>query len=154
MGQAQPCVDSLTISINYKCSIADYKPVCACNGKTYRNDCDATHNGGIKSGNWKDGTCSGFEFDIIPTFVTNDDYIHFSLLQNSTDLATILIIDMYGKPMFYRTIASSEFVDYSGQKKATLDINAFISWQVGTYLMMVYNGKGTYRYQKFVKFGY
>jgi hypothetical protein len=61
---------------------------------------------------------------------------------------------MYGKPMYYRTIASSDFFDYAGQKKAIVEINEFLGWQVGTYLMMVYNGKGTYRYKKFVKFGY
>jgi len=151
--KSQSCIDSLKIDLLFKCSIPDYKPVCGCNGVTYRNDCEATHNG-IAQGRWTDGTCSGFEFDITPTFVTNDDHISFSLIQNSTNVTTILIIDMYGKPMYYRTIASSEFFDYSGQKKAIVEINEFLGWQVGTYLMMVYNGKGTYRYKKFVKFGY
>jgi hypothetical protein len=48
--------------------------------------------------------------------------------------------------MYYRTLPA--------QKRIELQISEFMSWQVGVYIMIVYNRKGAYRYQKFVKVGY
>ncbi len=146
---AQVCIDSLRITPGYVCPDPTFKPVCGCDGKTYRNDCEAKYRYGVNTWN-ADGPCSGFEFDILPTYVSpymqGLEAIKFKLIQNSETPATLVIIDSYGKSMYYRTLP--------GLKEIDIYINEFINWQIGVYIVLVYNGKGTYRYKKFVKVGY
>jgi hypothetical protein len=79
-------------------------------------------------------------------YKNNIKIIIFVFVQSIDYPSTLNIIDTYGKIMYYRTLPA--------QKRIELQINEFMSWQVGVYIIIVYNGKGAYRYQKFVKVGY
>lgn len=150
------CVDSNRISPYYPCPDPTYQPVCGCDGKTYRHICDAVQRHGINS--YSDGPCSNLEFDIIPNVVTNDSYLNFTIVEKTSYPVTVLVMDIFGKVMYQQLISPgsmsnacstvTNFLCYNFQ------FNAFTAWQVGPYIILVYNTKGDYRYQKFLKVGY
>lgn len=132
------CVDSLAISPGFPCPDAKYEPVCGCDGKTYRNLCEAENKYGVQS--TTPGSCSGFEFDIIPTY--SPYYIYFTLVQATPNFTRLFVVDYYGKLWYERQIAAAPRED--------LQIN--ITYLTpGPYIIYVYDSKGTYRWKKFIK---
>lgn len=139
------CKDSSRINLAFPCPKPDYYPVCGCDGVTYRNICSAEMQNGIRQGQWRDGSCSGLEFDIYPTY-TNDK-LHFAFVQpqNVTTTANLVIIDQYGSMILYQTL----YPDLSGRVEFDIEM---ISYKIGVYIMFLYNGRGDYRYKKFVRY--
>ncbi len=136
--QNNGCVDSLAISPFFPCPNNEFYPVCGCNGVTYRNECDARNKNGVRT--FSDGTCSGFEFDIIPTF--DPFYLYFTLVQSTPNFSRAFIVDTYGKLWWQKEIAASQ------REYFQIDITYLT---VGTYILYVYDTKGTYRYKRFTK---
>ncbi len=136
--QQYGCVDSLSISPYSPCFNPDFYPVCGCDGKTYRSECDAKQRNGVQY--TTDGSCSGFEFDILPTF--DPFYLYFTLVQSNPNFSRVFIVDMYGKLWWQRelTAVPREYIQ--------IDISYM---SVGTYIIYVYDTKGTYRWNKFTK---
>jgi hypothetical protein len=149
---AQFCIDSSKINLQFQCPDASYKPVCACDGKTYRNICSAEMQNGILQGQWRDGSCSGLEFDIYPT-ITNDN-LNFSFvqLQNNAATAELYIVDQYGAIMYYKSLyVDPSFCD-GFSCKSNLLITETAYYRQGVYIMFLFNGKGDYRFKKFIKY--
>jgi hypothetical protein len=135
----------LAINPYFPCPVNDYNPVCGCDQKTYRNECDAKFKNGVNS--YNQGTCSGFEIDIIPTF---DPFtLTFTLAQSNPLFTHLFVIDFYGRLWWNKEITpqpSSRANLYLTQIQ--VDISAL---PVSSYLLYVYDSKGTYRYKKFTK---
>ncbi|MEN9459191.1 MAG: hypothetical protein RL135_1796 [Bacteroidota bacterium] len=139
------CIDPLNISPGFPCPDPTYRPVCGCDGITYRHDCDARYRNGVQT--WSDGPCSGFEFDLIPTFVTDFDILRLTFVQNTGKPATLYLLDYFGKIMIQRTLPASDNFAAPFQ----FDLPEINSMRPGPYIVIIFNSQGTYRYKKFVK---
>lgn len=134
--QQYTCIDSLGRSPQDRCA-GEFRPKCGCNGVTYRNDCDILRNG-VKS--WTEGSCSGYEFDIFPTY--NPYYIDFTLVQATPNFSRMTIVDFYGKLWFEKDLTAVD------REYFQIDLTLMTP---GPYIIFVYDTKGTYRWKKFVK---
>lgn len=132
------CIDSLAINPSFPCPQNDFKPVCGCDNETYRNECEAGQKYGVQT--YYDGSCSGFEIDIIPTF---DPFsLTFTLVQANPNFARLFIVDMYGKLWWEKEISAVP------KESFPIDI---VPLSIGTYILYVYDTKGTYRYKRFTR---
>lgn len=139
------CIDPNRAISNYPCPTPDYVPVCGCDGKTYRNVCEAQMRNGVQF--WQSGPCSGFEIDVIPTVIDINNTLRVSFSSNSGITAQFVITDFWGKLVMQRTLpalvnASVPFV---------FDLPEASLLRTGVYIIFVYDGQGRYRYLKFVK---
>lgn len=138
MAQQFGCIDSLSLSPGFPCPNNEFYPVCGCNNKTYRNDCEAKYRYGVRT--TTEGSCSGYEIDILPNY---DPYqIYFTLVQARPNFTRLFIVDMFGKLWWQKEITAAP------REYFTVDIS-YLS--PGNYLLFVYDTKGTYRYKKFVR---
>ena len=136
--QAFGCIDSLAISPGFPCPDPTYYPVCGCDNKTYRNVCDATLRNGVLT--YVDGSCTGFEFDIIPTI---DPFsITFTLVQATPRTAQLFIVDINGRTWIQRPLFAVDRQFY------TIEISTL---NYGPYILYIYDSNGSYRWKKFVK---
>ncbi|MDP1726469.1 MAG: Kazal-type serine protease inhibitor [Bacteroidota bacterium] len=139
------CIDPLGVNPSASCP-TDYVPVCGCDQVTYRNQCVAQYRNGVLT--FIEGPCSGFEFDLFPSFVSQNDVLRVTFVQNTGMPANFFIIDSFGKLVMQRTLpARDQFND-----PFVFDLPEIIDLRQGTYIVMIYNAKGTYRYKKFVRF--
>lgn len=89
---------------------------------------------------YTDGSCSGYEFDIFPTY--NPYYIYFTLVQATPNFSRMFIVDIYGKLWIEKEITAA------AREEFQIDITYLAP---GPYIIYVYDSKGTYRWKKFVK---
>ncbi len=143
---AAQCIDQLGINPTAPCS-TDYTPVCGCDQKTYRNTCYAQYRNGVQT--YVEGPCSGFEFDIFPLYVSQDNYfdLNVTFVQNAGIPAHFVIVDVFGNLVYERSLPA--FTQYVDAYRFQLDVSGF---RQGVYIAMLYNTKGTYRYIKFTKY--
>ena len=139
------CIDPLSISPGFPCPDPTYKPVCGCDQVTYRNDCEARYRAGVLA--FSDGPCSGFEFDMIPNFVGENDRMRFTFVQNTGITATMYVLDYYGKLMIQRTLPASD----NFAAPFIFDMPEVNYMRPGPYIVIVFNAQGAYRFKKFVK---
>jgi hypothetical protein len=144
--QFMGCKDSSKVNLAFPCPDPTYKPVCGCDGVTYRNICAAELQNGISPGQWRDGSCSGLEFDIFPTYTHDNLNFSFVQPQNVTTTANLVIIDQYGAMMKFQTL----YPDLSGRVDLFITETAY--YRPGVYIMFLYSGNGDYRYKKFVRY--
>ncbi len=143
--QAQNCIDPFNISPSFPCPDPTYRPVCGCDGITYRHVCEAQYRNGVTQ--YTDGPCSGFEFDLIPNFVSGTDVLRFTFVQNTGQPASFYVLDYFGKVMMQRILPASD----NFAAPYIFDMPEISEMRPGPYIVIVVNSKGTYRYKKFVK---
>lgn len=132
------CIDSLAISPGFPCPSSDFMPVCGCDNKTYRTLCDAQLRNGVQT--YTDGPCSGFEFDIIPTFDPNS--ITFTLVQADPRNAQLFIVDISGRTWIQRQLVATT------RNQFTIEISTL---NHGPYIIYIFDSRENYRFKRFVK---
>jgi hypothetical protein len=143
---AQPfpvCKDSLSASPFYPCPSVEFYPVCGCDNQTYRNECEARFRNGVNF--YTDGSCSGFEMDILPTYIssTSNYSTTFTLVQaGNPNFARLVIVDSFGRLWLQRELPPANRFSFS------LDL---LELRYGVYYMYVFSTQGAYRYKSFVR---
>ncbi len=94
------CVDSMQIWDGYVCSNY-YKPVCGCDGVTYRNSDCALHNAGVQF--YTESICEDIGIDFYPNPIALKSYsniLTFTLIAKYETDITLIIMDLYGKTYY------------------------------------------------------
>ena len=136
--QTQPCVDENGKSPTHQCNFP-FSPVCACDGKTYFNECDAIQHGGIQGFQYTSGVCGDWEM-FLGLDAPNRAIKVFFQFKPAGGTLTFMIVDIYGKIMRQQFISGNNF-------PIIIDINTQ-TFPPGVYIAYAFGGT----YRKTIKF--
>ncbi len=101
---AVPCQDKDYADPWYNCG-TDFSPVCACDNKTYKNQCAAQWQGGIRGSQWISGPCEEFYFNMNSVPATGLVQIDFMFKDRGS--AMLYLINMRGEVLYQYQISTS-----------------------------------------------
>lgn len=133
------CVDELAINPTYQCNYP-FSPVCACDGKTYFNECDAIYHGGIQFNSYTSGVCGDAKM-FLGQDPLNKLIRLFVQFKPTGGTLTFMIVDMYGG------IMQQLFINSSNNLPIERDIST-ATFPAGVYIAYVYGGG----YRETIKF--
>ena len=139
------CIDTHAVCPTCPCPDLLYKPICGCDGNTYRNLCYFERAGGNKTpgSTYTDGTCSGFELDVFPLIVAEDQNLTITFAQATEKYATFMLVDVWGKIYIQRNLPAQKLFEFQLTELPMLSR--------GPYIALIYNVDGKYKYVKFLK---
>jgi hypothetical protein len=141
IAQNDGCVDEFAKNPTFQCTFP-FDPVCACDGVTYFNQCDAYNHGGIvfNGMNVNSGVCGDAAMFLGQD--ANDRLVRmfFQFKKGGGDL-TFMVVDIYGKVM------RQQFIRSGTELPITLDINTS-SFPPGIYIAYAFGGS----FRKTIKF--
>lgn len=120
------CTDSTLIRYGVNC-LPDYDPMCACDGKTYRNLCYLQNNGILS---YSPGICEEIDLDFTPNPVL--DFIYINIVLKKEGDVTFYIFDHFGKQYL------QEIYSKVSWKKFSIDVNRY---PVGIYFLLAQSGE-------------
>jgi hypothetical protein len=134
------CIDSLYYNPTPICGSV-YEPICACNGKTYRNQCFATSDG-VVPGQYTFGPCEPLHYFFFPTLAV--DFLNLNISVKAEGTVNIYIFDVYGNIKFFQDyyIGTPYILNLSNFDVSTFDKGVYV---------LVAETQGYYQLEKFVK---
>ena len=129
------CTDSLVQPNPYAHCIPDYDPVCACDGKTYRNYCAAEQWGAILPGNYVDGPCSDFDIDFSPNPVQGAPSSLYIYMKHSGSVS-LQIYSAFGRLILEQTFSNSSNTPGKISEANPYYLN-MRDFQKGIYILLV-----------------
>ncbi len=139
--QNDGCVDEFAQNPTFHCPFP-FNPVCACDGNTYFNECDAINHGGIVQNgtNYNTGVCGDAAMFLGQD--ANDRLVRmFFQFKKGGGNLTFMIVDIYGK------IMRQQFISSGNEFPIQLDINTS-SFPPGIYIAYAFGGG----FRKTIKF--
>ena len=138
--QSDGCVDEFAKNPTFQCWDL-FNPVCACDGNTYFNECDAKNHGGILPNTTiNSGVCGDAAMFLGQNANDRQLYMFFQFKEGGGNL-TFMIVDIYGK------IMKQQFVRSSNNLKIEFTINTS-SFPPGIYIAYAFGGN----FRKTIKF--
>ncbi|KAB2915192.1 MAG: hypothetical protein F9K23_11910 [Bacteroidetes bacterium] len=137
--QGNGCFDDFAKNPTYQCN-TPFNPVCACDGKTYFNECDAINHGGIQNFSYTTGVCGDWEMFIGQDAPNRMIKASFQF-KNSGGSLTFMIVDIYGN------VVQQQFINSVNSFPIQLDIST-VSFTPGIYIAYAFGGN----YRKTIKF--
>lgn len=141
VAQGDGCVDEFQKNPTFQCTFP-FDPVCACDGNTYFNQCDAFNHGGIvfNGNNISNGVCGDAAMFLGQDARDRLVRVFFQFKQGGGNL-TFMIVDIYGKVM------RQQFISSSNEQPITIDIETS-SFPPGIYIAYAFGGS----FRKTIKF--
>jgi hypothetical protein len=136
-GQNWGCYDSTLIVVGAYCHPV-YEPVCACDGKTYRNYCFSRYAGYQI---YYDGICEVVDFDIKANLIVHEN-LKLDIITREAGPVYLTITDWYGK------VHHQDF--FPMLRRQLVEVPVF-SYGQGLYVVVVRYGDSGKVVKKFVK---
>ena len=139
--QNDGCVDEFQKNPTFQCN-APFDPVCACDGVTYFNQCDAYNHGGIvfNGNNLSNGVCGDAAMILGQDARDRLVRMFFQFKQGGGNL-TFMVVDIYGK------IMRQQFIRSSNELPIPIDIETS-TFPPGIYIAYAFGGS----FRKTIKF--